>query len=426
MFDALTGLYSRAYVIERAALLLNSSCTAALFINLDDFRRVNETAGYESGDRVLRAVAHRLAGAARAGDLIARSGSDEFLVLIDRCEAAELARYAQRVIALIGAPFAIDGQYFTVGASVGIAFRSEGGIDTGGLVRNAEMAMRTAKRRGRNRLQFFTQDIQGEMERRIKIESALPQALAQGEFALAWQPIVEREPVRTVCAEALLRWTHGELGAISPAQFVPIAERTGLIERLGDWVLEQACVRAEQWRWSVAPDLCVAVNISPLQLNRRFVSKVAHILESSGLSPAALELEITEGAPLPDTSAVISSMSAIAGMGVKFVIDDFGTGFSSLSYLRRFAVHGLKIDRSFVAGLPHESRSIAIVEGMLKIAHSMGLTVTAEGVETQEQAECLRDYGVDRLQGFLFGRPLEHAGFIDDFRRRAGRDSQAL
>ncbi|MBP0595605.1 bifunctional diguanylate cyclase/phosphodiesterase [Paraburkholderia sp. LEh10] len=418
MFDSLTGLYRRAYVVERAALLLNSSHTSVLFINLDDFRRVNETAGYASGDRVLRAVAHRLAGAARSGDLIARSGSDEFLILMDCYEERELARCAARIIGLIGAPFMIDGRELTVGASVGIARRSDGKPDTATLVRNAEMAMRAAKRLGRNCTQFFTQAIDGEMERRAKIQSALPGALAGGELALAWQPVVDGASGKTVCAEALLRWTHDELGAVSPMQFVPIAERNGLIGSIGDWVLEQACTQAQQWRRSVAPDLGIAVNISPLQLDKRFVRKISRVLELSGIHPSALELEITEGRQVLDTPSVMSSMAAIAGFGVKFVIDDFGTGYSSLSYLRRLQVHGLKIDRSFVAGLPHESRSVAIVEGLEKIAHSMGLTVTAEGIETNEQAAFLRECGIDRMQGFLFSHPLKPDDFINGYGRR--------
>jgi EAL domain-containing protein (putative c-di-GMP-specific phosphodiesterase class I) len=290
--------------------------------------------------------------------------------------------------------------------------------DAATLLCNAHAAIHDAKRLSHNCMQSFINLIKGdlgdqsELERLLKIESALPRAMTGGELALAWQPVVDGASGRTVCVEALLRWAPDELGAVSPAQFVPIAERSGLIGTMGDWVVEQACTQAALWRSSVAPELAVGVNVSPLQLNERFVRKIAQCLERSGLEPSALELEITEGMLLPDTPSVVSAMSAIAGFGVKFVIDDFGTGYSALGYLTRFAVHGLKIDRSLVAGLPNDRRSRAIVQGLVKIAHAIGLTVTAEGIETEEQAAFLRKCGADRLQGFLFSRPLAADIFV--------------
>ncbi|MEP9327005.1 EAL domain-containing protein [Paraburkholderia phymatum] len=245
-------------------------------------------------------------------------------------------------------------------------------------------------------------------------------ALAARELTLAWQPVVDRTARKTVCAEALLRWTHPELGVVPPARFVPVAEQAGLIERIGDWVIERACAQAAQWRLHMAPYLCVAVNVSPLQLNRRFVRTVSRALEISGLPPSALELEITESQPVLDTRSAVSTIAAIAKFGVRFVIDDFGAGYSSLSYLRRLPLHGLKIDRSFVMGLPHDSRSAVIVEGLAQIAHSISLTVTAEGVETEEQAVFLRECGIDRMQGFLYSRAVEPDDFVEDCRTRSG------
>ncbi|HWT39480.1 MAG TPA: EAL domain-containing protein [Paraburkholderia sp.] len=271
------------------------------------------------------------------------------------------------------------------------------------------------------RVYFCEQYAGNERARHARIESALRDALAERELALAWQPVVDRVSDRTVCAEALLRWTHRELGIVPPALFVPIAERAGLIERVGDWVIDEACAQAARWRRHAESDLCVAVNVSPLQLNRRFVRKVSRVLELSGLPPSALELEITESRPMFDTASVVSTIAAIANFGVKLVIDDFGTGYSSLSYLRRLPVHGLKIDRSFVMGLPHEGRSALIVEGLTKIAHAMELTVTAEGVETNEQAAFLRECGVDRMQGFLFSRALDPGDFIGRYGTLANR-----
>jgi EAL domain-containing protein (putative c-di-GMP-specific phosphodiesterase class I) len=266
--------------------------------------------------------------------------------------------------------------------------------------------------------QSFAQPVDGERAHQAKIEAALPAALAARELTLAWQPVVDRATGNTVCAEALLRWTQHELGVVPPMQFVPIAERTGLIGRIGDWVIEQACEQAVQWRMHAAADLCIAVNVSPLQLSSRFVRKVARALELSGLPPSALELELTESRWVPDTPAVVSAITAIANFGVKVVIDDFGTGYSSLSYLRRLHVHGLKIDRSFVMGLPYDSRSAAIVVGVSKIARSMQLTVTAEGIETAEQAAFLRECEIDRMQGFLFGRALAPGDFINGYREQ--------
>ena len=269
--------------------------------------------------------------------------------------------------------------------------------------------------RDTSRTQSFAQPVDSERAHLAKIQSALPEALAARELTLAWQPLVDRATGNTVCAEALLRWTQRDLGAIPPMQFVPIAEQTGLIEPIGDWVLEQACAQAAQWRMHTANDFCIAVNVSPLQLNRRFVRKVARALELSGLAPSALELELTESRWVPDSPAVVSAITAITNFGVKVVIDDFGTGYSSLSYLRRLHLHGLKIDRSFVMGLPYDGRSAAIVVGLAKLARSMQLTVTAEGVETNEQAAFLRECEIDRMQGFLFSRPLEPGVFIDGY-----------
>jgi diguanylate cyclase len=289
------------------------------------------------------------------------------------------------------------------------------------LLCNAHTAIHDAKRLGHNFMQSFMKIVQGdlgdqdELERLLKIESALPRAMTGGELALAWQPVVDGASGKTIYAEALLRWAHDELGAVSPAQFVPIAERTGFIGTMGDWVVEQACAQAAQWRSGVAPGLAIGVSVSPLQLNERFVRTIAHCLERSGLEPSALELEITEGMLLTDTPSVVSAMSAITGFGVKLVIDDFGTGYSALGYLTRFAVHGLKIDRSLIAGLPNERRSRAIVQGLVKIAHEIGLTVTAEGIETKGQAAFLRECGADRLQGFLFSRPLAPDAFVNEY-----------
>ena len=413
--DSLTGVYNRAYATGRAQQWLRSAqaaCVAMLVVNVDGFSRINDIADYDLGDRLLRSVAQRLAGTVAANDLLARIGGDEFVIVTDgHRDAPALPAFAQQVLALFVEPFVIAGREYRVSASVGVA-RSNGDVrDAALLMRDAGAAMRRAKTYGPGSVRFFTRDMKEAAQRRFAIEDLLRDALDAGEFRVAYQAVVDAASREILGVEALLRWTSSELGDVAPAEFIPIAEQAGLMEAVGDWVLEQACAQVADWRWSIAPGVTVSVNISPVQFNERLVQHVAACLANTGLQPSALQLEITEGMLMPDDPAVCATMSELVKLGVKLTIDDFGTGYASMSYLKRFALHGLKIDRSFVAGLPGDRDCAAIAHAVVKMAHACGMSVTAEGVETEEQASALHAMGCDTLQGYLFGWPGSAADY---------------
>ena len=415
VLDSLTRLHNRVYVAQCLQHLLKSpraSRIAVLFVNLDGFNEINDLGGHDLGDYVLRDVASRLKGLIGKRGLLGRIGGDGFLVVVDdRGNPLTICAHARRIFELFTAPFQVAQFEYYVGVSIGIARSGDEARDASALIRDAGLAMRRAKQNGRNRAHYFTADMQCDLQRRFRIEALLRGAQAAGELRLVYQPIVDSVSGETVGAEALLRWTHGELGEVAPAEFIPVAEEAGLMESIGDWVLEQACAQAGQWRWSLAPQLAVSVNISPLQFNERFVRHVAACLERSGLDPSALQLEITEGLLMRDDASVAATMTALAKLGVKLAIDDFGTGYASLSYLKRLAVHNLKIDRSFVAGLPHDRDSVAIVHALVTMAHACGVTTTAEGVETHEQATALFEMGCDMQQGYFFSCAVSAAEF---------------
>ncbi|WP_027799926.1 putative bifunctional diguanylate cyclase/phosphodiesterase [Paraburkholderia dilworthii] len=414
--DSLTGLYNRAYLTERMNSLFapgspNGSgeltSVAVLFVDLDGFKKVNDTAGHEAGDALLKSVAGRLAGCVGPDDTLARVGGDEFVIVVSDCECNdELVGLARHILDEIAVPFAVADNEYYLGASIGISRFPEDGQDAPTLMRNADSAMYHAKQRGRNNFQFFTAELNQQLQRRFVIEQSLRRALASDELSLVYQPIVDSHAGRTIGAEALLRWYNSELGNVSPAEFIPVAEDAGLIVEIGDWVLARACEQAAQWRRTLAPDLIVAVNLSPRQFNDGLVERIRRCLDQSGLEPAALELEITERLLMSDSDTVLPMLLALSATGVRISVDDFGTGYSSLSYLKRFPLHNLKIDRSFVAGLPDHRDSIAITQAVVAMAHSLGMNVTAEGVETPEQAAFLRSIDCDKQQGYLYSRPV--------------------
>ncbi|EDZ99691.1 diguanylate cyclase/phosphodiesterase with GAF sensor [Burkholderia sp. H160] len=415
--DSLTGLYNRAYLIERMRDLFAPRAddtgdeladVAVLFVDLDGFKKVNDTAGHEAGDALLCSVAERLSACVGRGDTLARVGGDEFVIVVSAYggDTDELIGLANRVLDMIAVPFAVAGNEYYLGASIGISLFPEDGQDVATLMRNADSAMYHAKQRGRNNFQFFTAELNQHLQRRFTIEQSLRRALAANELSLVYQPIVDSHSGRTIGAEALLRWYNSELGNVSPGEFIPVAEDAGLIVEIGDWVLEHACEQVAQWRRTLAPHLIVAVNLSPRQFNDGLLERIERCLAQSGLEPAALELEITERLLMSDSDTVLPMLSALNAMGVRVSVDDFGTGYSSLSYLKRFPLHNLKIDRSFVAGLPDHRDSIAITQAVVAMAHSLGMNVTAEGVETAEQAAFLRAIDCDKQQGYLYSRPV--------------------
>ncbi|WP_454827264.1 putative bifunctional diguanylate cyclase/phosphodiesterase [Paraburkholderia xenovorans] len=415
VLDSLTRLHNRVYIAECLQQLLKSPRAArvgVLFIDLDGFSKINDIGGYDLGDSILREAASRLAGLMDQQGLLGRIGSDGFLIVADdHGNPLTLVAFAQRIFDLFAVPFEVAGAEYYLGVSIGMARSVHDTRDASALIRDAGSAMRRAKQSGR--AEFFNKDMQDQLQRRFRIETLLRHARAAGELKLVYQPIVDSASGETVGAEALLRWTSGELGDVAPAEFIPVAEEAGLMESIGDWVLEQACAQAGQWRWSFAPYVAVSVNISPLQFNEHLVRHVAACLERSGLDASALQLEITERVLMPDEPAVSATVAALVKLGVRLSIDDFGTGYASLSYLKRFALHNLKIDRSFIQSLPHDRESVAITHAVVTMAHALGMTATAEGVETREQATALFEMGCDMLQGYLFSRPASPAEFAD-------------
>jgi len=418
--DSLTGLHNRAYLADRMQELFEPEGggkaglkrAAVLFIDLDGFKKVNDTAGHTVGDALLRTAAHRLAQCVDQEDTLARVGGDEFVIVGSRSAGiADVPRLAQQLLDTIAVPFEVGGCKYYLGASIGISLFPEDGRDAATLMRHADSAMYHAKQRGRHNFQFFTAELNQSLQRRFTIEQSLRRALAAGELYLVYQPIVDSAGGRTVGAEALLRWHSSELGDVPPAEFIPAAEETGMIIPIGEWVLETACAQMAEWHRTIAPDLVIAVNLSPRQIRDGLVEQVGLCLSRVGLEPDALELEITEGLLMNDSEAVLPMLNALTRMGVRIVVDDFGTGYSSLSYLQRFPLHSLKIDRSFVAGLPDRHDSIAITRAVVAMAHSLGMSVTAEGVETPEQAAFLRSAGCEKQQGFLFSHPVESAAY---------------
>jgi len=417
--DSLTGLYNRAYLAERMRDLFEASPLSAepvrvavLFVDLDGFKKVNDTAGHDAGDALLCSVARRLASCVAEDDTLARVGGDEFVIVVSGYEdTADLIALARQILDTIAAPFAVADNEYYLGASIGISLFPEDGHDVPTLMRNADSAMYSAKQRGRNNFQFFTAELNKHLQRRFAVEQLLRRALAAGELSLVYQPIVDSRRGRTVGAEALLRWYNGELGDVSPGEFIPVAEDTGLIVAIGDWVLEHACEQLAEWRRTLAPDLVMAVNLSPRQFNDGLVERIARCLAHWGLAPDALELEITERLLMSDSETVLPMLRALSSIGVRISVDDFGTGYSSLSYLKRFPLHNLKIDRSFVAGLPDHRDSIAITQAVVAMAHSLGMNVTAEGVETAAQAAFLSSIECDKQQGYLFSRPVAASAY---------------
>ncbi|AXF23879.1 bifunctional diguanylate cyclase/phosphodiesterase [Burkholderia pyrrocinia] len=422
--DALTGLYNRRWLGDRMRELFGGHDAAAgparvaiLFIDLVGFKKVNDTAGHDAGDGLLRSVAARLAACGGGRHALTRVGGDEFVILVEDCDDPDrLAVLAREVIDAIAKPFAIANNEYWLGVSIGISVAPRDGDDAVTLMRNADSAMYDAKQHGRNHFTFFTAQLNLRLQRRFAIEQSLRRALASDMLRLAYQPVVDARSGRTVGAEALLRWTSPELGPMSPAEFIPVAEDTGQIVAIGQWVLETACRQAAEWRRTIAPDLVLAVNLSPRQFHEGLVESVGRCLAQTRLDPSALELEITEGLLMNDTDTVLPMLEALADMKVRISVDDFGTGYSSLAYLKRFPLHNLKVDRSFVSGVPDHHDSVAITQAVVAMAHSLGMKVTAEGVETQAQSWFLQQIGCDMQQGYLFSRPLDPS----DYARRFG------
>ena len=426
MHDALTGLPNRSLFMDRAAHALNSarrrrSAVAVLFLDLDNFKVVNDSLGHAAGDELLLAVGGRLRETLRRSDTVARFGGDEFGILVeDVTDENDAVRVAEQVAALFVHPFPLEGREHFVSASIGIAI-SDGAADRPEtLIRNADAAMYRAKAHGRGGYELFDDLMRARALERLRVESELRTALTREELFLEYQPIVSLSTGEITGAEALVRWQHPERGRLSPAEFIAVAEDSGLIVRLGEWVLTAACDEAARWA-QLRPDgppLSVSVNLSARQVSEtRLTSVVEEALAVSGLDAANLVLEITESVLLEDADAPVQTLRTLRDLGVRLVLDDFGTGYSSLGYLKRLPLDGLKIDRQFVDGLGTDSDDTAIVSAVAGMARGLGLTVIAEGVETAAQAEALRALGCQRGQGYLYARPLAPEAFSEQVRR---------
>ncbi len=413
--DQLTTLPNRAWFTERLRDELTLAAEAGarvgvMFLDLDRFKDINDTLGHPLGDRLLRMIGDRLSAVVGGDGLVARMGGDEFIVLVASDPSSDrLDTLAQRIIAVIDQPLLIDGYEQFVTTSLGIAVYPDDGDDADTLIKHADVAMYRAKERGRNTHQFFTPALGASLRTRISQEKSLRKALEREEFVVYYQPQFDLAHGRLVSLEALVRWQHPRLGLVLPDQFIPSAEMSGLIVGLGDWVLETACRQVCAWQ-SVAPGLRLAVNLSARQFHQTALTgKICDVLERSRLRADQLEVEITESVAMSDAALSVQILAELGKAGVRLAVDDFGTGYSSLGYLRRFPLDCLKIDQSFVRDIMEEPDDATIVRTVIAMAHSLGLEVCAEGVETQDQLSFLADLHCDRVQGFFFARPMPAA-----------------
>lgn len=412
-YDALTGLANRNLLNDRFSQAIlhanrNGLKVAVLFIDLDGFKDVNDSLGHESGDDLLKIVAARIVGCVRDEDTVARQGGDEFIVLLSELEESEnVSVTAQKILACISQPICLGDTELFVSASIGISVYPDDG-DENRIFKNADAAMYSAKGEGKNRFHYFTEGMNESVSKRIKISAGLRGAIARAEMMVCYQPQVNTISGEITGLEALLRWRHPALGNVSPAQFIPIAESSGLIVSIGEWVLKEACQEARNWHLS-GRKIKISVNVSARQFKEgNLFEVVEQALLDSGLEPAFLELEVTEGILIDHTFSTIETMNRLKELGVTIALDDFGTGYSSLSYIKKFPIDRIKIDQSFVRDILTDQEDAAIVDAVIYIAHNLDLKVIAEGVETKEQMEFLIEHKCEEAQGYLISEPLNH------------------
>jgi len=433
-YDVLTGLPNRRSFLEQLGMAIERAHRrdeplALLFLDLDRFKRINDSLGHSAGDELLKEVANRLVKIVRStdcvgrpfsaethrDDLVSRFGGDEFVVLLSELNrGTDAANVARRLSEELAKPYELNGQTLLMTASIGIAVYPNDGIVAESLIRNADTAMYCAKDHGGNNFQFYSESMNSSALEQLRLESQLGKALSRNEFLLYYQPQIDIANGAIVGAEALLRWRNQHDELISPASFIPLAEETGLIIPIGEWVLHSACQQAMQWHEDGFPGLRMAVNLSSRQFSKGELSSVvSSALGESRLTPSLLDLELTESILMEDRDEPIRCLRALKSLGLRLSIDDFGTGYSSLSYLTRFPLSSLKIDRSFLAGVPTNPQHVGVTKAIIAMAKSLHLTVTAEGVETEEALEFLRKHGCDEAQGFLFSRPVPAEEFYE-------------
>lgn len=411
-YDSLTGLPNRELFNDRLALALiqahrDKNKVAVFFLDLDRFKAINDTLGHATGDLLLVAVAHRLSNCLRESDTLARLGGDEFTVILSGINSqAQATTVADKILDCFKQPYTISRRELFICASLGISLFPDHGIDNESLVRHADTAMYQAKQMGMSGYVIYAPSMDLRHEQRLAIENDLREAINENGLKLVYQPQIDIKTGRITTLEALLRWTHPEKGNIPPSHFIPIAEESGLIFEIGSWILDTACTQVVAWREKYGLDLCVAINITGLQLrNGKLVERIQKALDKARLPPAALELEITENVLMDDSRETIKTLEHIKRLGIKIVIDDFGIGFSSLNHIKRFSIDKLKIDKSFIDDLNYVDGDKQLVKTIINMTHDLSLVATAEGIEKQDQLRELEIFGCDMAQGFLICAP---------------------
>lgn len=413
-YDSLTGLPNRTLLADRMRVAIGQAARyskrlALLFVDLDRFKLVNDSLGHEVGDKLLKAVAKRMQSTVRHTDTISRVGGDEFIIFLSQIEAAEdAARVAEKLIAAASQPYKIEEHELMLTASIGISIYPDNGKEATSLLRNADASMYSAKEAGKNRYQFYSEDLTSRAIERFSLECDLRDAIGRNEIFVMYQPQIELATGRIIGAEALMRWQHPRRGLVSPASFIPVAEDTGLILSLGERILRESCLQACKWRnYRGFDGVRVGVNVSAVQFRQKdFTDVVLRVLEETGLSPDCLELEVTESVVMQGAESVVQKMRIFDAHGIKMAIDDFGTGYSSLSYLRQFTLNRLKIDQSFIRDLLDNADAEAIVRAIAAMGRSLGLRVIAEGIATETQAKFLQSIECDEGQGSLYAKPM--------------------
>lgn len=441
-YDELTGLPNRSLATDRLYQTILKSrrhnlqpCLA--FLDLDNFKYINDTFGHAAGDELLREASRRLAECARESDTVARLGGDEFLLILedDRTDKTQqretgIRHIGERIIESFSKPFVIEGHELSVTASLGFAIYPKDGDDSNTLMRHADVAMYRSKNEGKNTFCFYSPEMSAKAIMRMNVELELRQAIENKEFSLHYQPIVDSRNGRIVKAEALLRWDCENLGMITPDYFIPIAEETGLIISIGEWVIETACKQVKQWRDSGWHDLCVTINVSArqFQANSCLVETIKRSLKENDLASDAIQLELTEGVLMKETDRSIESMAQIEQMGIKLLIDDFGTGYASLSYLQRYNFESIKIDRSYISNILISRQDEKLVKAVIAMAKSLGMSVVSEGVESKGQLDFLIKENCEFIQGYYFSKPVPAGEFHALLKKmnKPGRGNKSL
>ncbi len=431
--DVLTGLPNRlmfSQLLDHAiqSAQRNKKQLAVLFIDLDRFKIINDSLGHEAGDKLLKEMALRFKQSLRTVDVVGRLGGDEFTILVeDFSDLKQLEFLAKKILATVMQPFAIMKEECRVTASIGISVFPQNGLDEQSLMKNADIAMYFAKEEGKNNFQFYSDTLRSMSNERLSIETNLRHALERNELFLHYQAKLDLKTRAITGVEALLRWNNPQIGQITPTQFIPIAEETGLIVPIGRWVIKTACAQNVAWQKQGLPPVCMAVNLSLRQLmHERFPEDVQMVLNETGMLPGLLELEVTESMVMHNPSRFIPILTKIKEMGIRLAIDDFGTGYSSLAQIKNFPIDTLKVDRSFIRNLPQDSDNKAITEAIIIMGKNLSLTVVAEGVETKEQENFLKDQVCDEMQGFYFSKPISPDGFADLLRKHSGLATESI